>query len=64
MRVEINHVQLAYETFGDAGDPAILLIAGGASSMDRWEPPFCEHLAAADRFVIRYDHRDTGGSTT
>ena len=64
MRVEIDDVELEYETFGDAGDPAILLIAGGASSMDRWEPPFCERLAAAGRFVIRYDHRDTGGSTT
>ena len=32
--------------------------------MDRWEEPFCERLAAAGRYVIRYDHRDTGGSTT
>ena len=31
--------------------------------MDRWEPAFCERLAAAGRYVIRYDHRDTGGST-
>ena len=45
-------------------DPAVLLIIGTAGSMDRWEEPFCERLAAAGRFVIRYDHRDTGGSTT
>ena len=64
MRIEIDDAELAYETFGDAADPAILLIAGGASSMDRWEPPFCERLAAAGRHVIRYDHRDTGASTT
>ena len=64
MRLELDDAELHYETFGDAADPAILLIAGGASSMDRWEPPFCERLAAAGRFVIRYDHRDTGGSTT
>jgi pimeloyl-ACP methyl ester carboxylesterase len=32
--------------------------------MDRWEGPFCERLAAARRYVIRYDHRDTGASTT
>jgi pimeloyl-ACP methyl ester carboxylesterase len=37
---------------------------GAAGSMDRWEEPFCERLAAAGRYVIRYDHRDTGGSTT
>ena len=37
---------------------------GAAASMDRWEEPFCARLAAAGRHVIRYDHRDTGGSTT
>jgi pimeloyl-ACP methyl ester carboxylesterase len=35
---------------------------GAAGSMDRWEEPFCERLAAAGRHVIRYDHRDTGQS--
>ena len=59
-----DDVELHYETFGDAVDPAILLIAGGASSMDRWEPEFCRRLAAAGRYVIRYDHRDSGASTT
>ena len=64
MRLQLDDAQLCFETFGDAADPAILLIAGAASSMDRWEPPFCERLAAAGRYLIRYDHRDTGGSTT
>ena len=64
MRLRLDDVELDYETFGDGADPAILLIAGAASSMDRWEPAFCERLADAGRFVIRYDHRDTGGSTT
>jgi len=64
MRTEINGVELVIETFGAKTDPAVLLIMGGAASMDRWEPAFCERLAAAGRFVIRYDHRDTGGSTT
>ena len=60
----INGVTLSVDTFGDASDPALLLIMGAAASMDRWEPPFCARLAAAGRHVIRYDHRDTGGSTT
>ena len=60
----INDVRLSVDTFGDPGDPALLLIMGAAASMDRWEPPFCERLAAARRHVIRYDHRDTGASTT
>ena len=64
MRAEINGAELVLETFGERHDPAVLLIMGGAASMDRWEPAFCERLAAAGRYVIRYDHRDTGGSTT
>jgi pimeloyl-ACP methyl ester carboxylesterase len=50
--------------FGARGDPAILLIAGGASSMLHWAEELCERLAAGSRFVIRYDHRDTGRSIT
>jgi pimeloyl-ACP methyl ester carboxylesterase len=33
---------------------------GGASSMDWWEDRLCELLMAGSRFVVRYDHRDTG----
>jgi pimeloyl-ACP methyl ester carboxylesterase len=57
-------VELCVETHGDPADAAVLLIMGAAASMDRWEPAFCERLAAAGRYVIRYDHRDTGGSPT
>jgi pimeloyl-ACP methyl ester carboxylesterase len=52
------------QSFGDPDDPAILLIAGGASSMLHWAEEFCERLAAGRRFVIRYDHRDTGRSVS
>jgi pimeloyl-ACP methyl ester carboxylesterase len=58
---------LCAETFGDPGDPAILLIGGLAASMDWWDERFCAALARGDgrgRYVIRYDHRDTGRSTT
>ncbi len=64
MLTRINDVDLAIETFGDRSDPAILLIAGAGSSMDVWEVPFCERLACGPRFVIRFDQRDTGESTT
>jgi pimeloyl-ACP methyl ester carboxylesterase len=62
--MEVNGAELCVGTFGDARHPAVLLVMGAAGSMDRWEEPFCERLAAAGRYVIRYDHRDTGGSTT
>ena len=57
-------VELCIDEYGDSDDPTILLIAGAASSMDLWEPELCQQLADAGRHVIRYDHRDTGRSTT
>ncbi|MCU1405133.1 MAG: alpha/beta hydrolase [Glaciihabitans sp.] len=62
--VYANSVELCVEEFGDAGDPAILLIAGGAASMDWWDTALCERLAAGGRRVVRYDFRDTGRSVT
>ncbi|MEU4805998.1 alpha/beta hydrolase [Actinosynnema sp. NPDC023587] len=59
---QVNGVELCAETFGSADDPAVLLIAGATSSMDGWEGGFCAGLAARGRYVIRYDHRDTGRS--
>ncbi|HEY2723800.1 MAG TPA: alpha/beta fold hydrolase [Pseudonocardiaceae bacterium] len=40
----------------------MLLIGGAAASMDWWDVEFCARLADEGRFVIRYDHRDTGRS--
>ena len=62
--VRANGVDLCVQTFGDIADPPILLIMGGASSMDWWEGGFCERLMAGSRFVVRYDHRDTGRSVS
>src|SRR5215203_2297289 len=62
--IRANQVDLCAQTFGDRADPPILLIMGGASSMDWWEDGFCERLMACSRFVIRYDHRDTGQSVS
>jgi pimeloyl-ACP methyl ester carboxylesterase len=56
--------RLCVETFGDPADPAVLLIGGAASPMDYWEDGFCEAIAAGGRWVVRYDARDTGRSTT
>lgn len=61
--LKINGVELCVETFGDPVDPAIVLVAGAAASMLWWDADLCEHIAARGRFVVRYDHRDTGRST-
>jgi pimeloyl-ACP methyl ester carboxylesterase len=62
--LERDGVRLCVETFGSPADPAVLLIAGGAQSMVWWEDAFCRRLAAAGRLVVRYDHRDTGRSSS
>lgn len=60
----INGVELCVETFGSPSAPAILLIDGAAASMLWWDAGLCEQIAANGRFVIRYDNRDTGRSTS
>jgi len=62
--VRANGVDLCAQTFGDPDDPAILLIHGATTSMLGWEEAFCRRLAAGPRFVVRYDHRDTGRSVS
>jgi pimeloyl-ACP methyl ester carboxylesterase len=62
--VDVRGVGLCVDTAGDAADPAILLIGGMGASMDWWEEEFCQRLVAGGRFVIRYDHRDTGRSVS
>ena len=62
--VECNGVELCTESFGDPADPPVLLIMGLGASMLWWEAGFCRLLADGGRFVIRYDHRDTGRSAT
>jgi pimeloyl-ACP methyl ester carboxylesterase len=62
--IQANGVELCTECFGDPGDPPILLIMGIGASMLWWEAGFCRLLAGGRRFVIRYDHRDTGRSVT
>ncbi|MFL5825573.1 MAG: alpha/beta fold hydrolase [Thermoleophilaceae bacterium] len=62
--IKTGGVELCTESFGDPGDAPILLVMGMGGSMLWWEEAFCQMLADGGRFVIRYDHRDTGRSTT
>lgn len=59
-----NGVRLFSESFGAPDEPPILLIMGAMASAVWWAEDFCCQLAALGRFVIRYDHRDTGRSTS
>lgn len=60
--IRSNGVDLCVQTFGDHADPAILLVMGAGASMLYWDAELCRRLASGHRFVLRYDHRDTGRS--
>jgi pimeloyl-ACP methyl ester carboxylesterase len=62
--IQVGGLELCAEAFGDPADPPILLVMGTGGSMLWWEGGFCRTLADGGRFVIRYDHRDTGRSVT
>ncbi len=62
--IDAGGVQLCTESFGEPTDPPVLLVMGIGASMLWWEEGFCRSVAEGGRFVIRYDHRDTGRSTT
>jgi pimeloyl-ACP methyl ester carboxylesterase len=60
----VNGVELCADTFGDPADPAVLLVHGASASMLWWDSELCAKLAGRGRYVIRYDQRDTGRSTS
>jgi pimeloyl-ACP methyl ester carboxylesterase len=60
--IDVDGARLCTETFGAPGDPPVLLIMGSGASMLWWDDALCAALAAGGRFVVRYDHRDTGRS--
>jgi pimeloyl-ACP methyl ester carboxylesterase len=62
--LQVNGVELCVESFGDPADPAVVLVAGGSASMLWWDAALCDRIAAHGRYVVRYDQRDTGRSTS
>jgi pimeloyl-ACP methyl ester carboxylesterase len=61
---DIGPVTLCYETFGDPADPPILLIMGLATQMVAWREDFCRLLVDRGFYVIRFDNRDAGKSSS
>ena len=59
----VGAIDIAYETFGDPSDPAVLLVMGLATQMIAWNDDFCAELAERGFYVIRFDNRDVGRST-
>ena len=59
----VRGIELDYESRGDAGAPAILLIMGLGMPGIAWPEPFVDGLVAAGFRVIRFDNRDCGHSS-
>ncbi|EEL61677.1 putative esterase [Bacillus cereus] len=62
--IKINEIDICTESFGNSANPTVLLIMGAMCSMIYWDEEFCQQLADTGRYVIRYDNRDVGRSTT
>jgi pimeloyl-ACP methyl ester carboxylesterase len=56
-------ITLCYDSFGDPGEPPVLLVMGLATQMIAWHHDFCEQLAGRGFHVVRFDNRDIGRST-
>ena len=62
-RTAANGIEIEYDTFGDAEDPALLLVMGFTAQLIAWDEGFCQALADKGFHVIRFDNRDCGLST-
>jgi pimeloyl-ACP methyl ester carboxylesterase len=62
--IQVDGVELCTDWRGDPAEPPVLLIMGLGASMLWWPDDFCRALAEGGRFVVHYDHRDTGRSIT
>ncbi len=62
-RARVGQIEIAYETFGEPGDPPVLLVMGLATQMIGWPDDFCRGLAERGLYVVRFDNRDIGLST-
>jgi pimeloyl-ACP methyl ester carboxylesterase len=62
--IESHDMEIATQAFGSPDDPALILVMGATASMLGWPDELCAALANYRFYVIRFDHRDTGRSTT
>lgn len=62
--VASGDLELWTESFGEPRHPAVLLIMGAWNQGIVWPDEFCTEIAQHGYYVIRYDHRDTGQSSS
>jgi pimeloyl-ACP methyl ester carboxylesterase len=60
----VNGIEIVYDSFGDFHAPPLLLVMGLSCQMIHWDEAFCAQLAARGYWVVRFDNRDAGLSTS
>ncbi len=62
--VEHHGTRIACESLGPPDGPAVVLMMGATASMRGWPDALVQGLVEHGLRVLRYDHRDTGQSST
>lgn len=62
--IKVDDLQFWSESFGNKENSPIILIMGAGGQGILWPVEFCKQLAQHGYFIIRYDNRDTGLSTS
>jgi len=60
MQIKANNINLEYETFGESGHPAVVLIRGLGTQMIRWPRNLIDGFVEAGFHVVVFDNRDVG----
>jgi pimeloyl-ACP methyl ester carboxylesterase len=61
--VDVNDIEICYESFGDDDAPTVLLVMGLGAQMTLWSAGFVSELLDRGFRVVRFDNRDCGLST-
>lgn len=59
-RAELGGLSLVYQSVGEPGDPALLLVMGLGGQLIHWPDDVVQALCRQGFRVIRYDNRDVG----
>ena len=59
-QIQAGEISLEYDSFGDEQGQPLLLVMGLGAQMIAWHEQFCQMLAEAGHYVIRFDNRDCG----
>jgi pimeloyl-ACP methyl ester carboxylesterase len=62
--IDHGNIRIATQAFGNPEGPAVIMVMGATASMLLWPEALMQGLAAGGLHVIRFDHRDTGETTT